>query len=204
MTAQACVGCMDAISPPFLPMEERGIFMTEKQMQCLLCYLGYYDGAIDGIWGEKSIGAAMAFQRDQELAADGVFGEASQARALALITGGDGEWWAEIAYFTPREFACKCGHCGGYPAQMSRTVVQTADRVRRHFDAPAIVSSGLRCKAHNANVGGVANSRHLCGKAMDFCIAGKSAGEVLAYVKEQPQIRYAYAIDGQFVHMDVV
>ena len=28
--------------------------------------------------------------------------------------------------------------------------------------------SGVRCKAHNAEVGGAANSNHLCGKAADI------------------------------------
>lgn len=177
--------------------------MTVKQKQCLLYFLGYYQGAVDGIWGSQSAGAAAAFQREQGLAADSGFGAESQARARALVAEGAGDWWAGIEYFTPGEFACKCGRCGGYPAQMSRAVVQTADRVRRHFGAPATVSSGLRCAAHNANVGGVANSRHLCGKAVDLCVSGKSADAVLAYVRQQPEIRYAYAIDNHFVHMDV-
>lgn len=177
--------------------------MTTKQKQCLLCYLGCYDGAIDGIWGEKSAGATMAFQREHGLPADGVFGEATTDKILAVIAGGAGDWWEEIEFFRREEFACKCGRCGGYPAEMDKTVVQTADRVRKHFGSPAIVSSGLRCKTHNANVGGVANSRHLSGKAVDFCVIGQTSGEVLSFVRQQPEIRYAYAIDGRFVHMDV-
>lgn len=178
--------------------------MTTKQKQCLLCYLGCYDGAIDGILGPKSVEAALTFQRAHGLAADGVFGEATEAKILAVIAGGTGDWWEEIEFFHREEFACKCGRCGGYPAEMDKTVVRTADRVRKHFGSPAIVSSGLRCRAHNANVGGVTNSRHLSGKAVDFCVSGRSSGEVLAYVRQQPEIRYAYAIDGQFVHMGVV
>lgn len=169
-----------------------------------MCYLGLYDGAIDGVWGERSIAAAKAFQKAHDLTADGVFGEATEKAILEAITEEE-DWWAGIRYFQPAEFACKCGaYCDGYPAQMDRTLVQIADRVREHFGAAAVVSSGLRCVRHNANVGGVSNSRHLAGKAMDFCIAGKSAGEVLAYVQKQSEIRYAYAIDERFVHMDVL
>jgi uncharacterized protein YcbK (DUF882 family) len=65
-----------------------------------------------------------------------------------------------------------------------------------------LVASGLRCEQHNANVGGVANSRHKTGRAMDFRIEGKTSAQVLAYVQQQPEIRYAYAIDSQYVHMD--
>ena len=38
--------------------------MTIKQKQCLLCYLGYYTGQIDGIWGPKSETAAAEFHRE--------------------------------------------------------------------------------------------------------------------------------------------
>ena len=179
--------------------------MSIKQKQCLLCYLGYYDGLIDGIWGAKSAAATEKFQREHGLTADGVFGDATREKILAVITGEEADWWEEIEFFDRPEFVCKCGrYCDGYPAEMNQTVVKVADRVRKHFGAAATVSSGLRCKTHNANVGGVSNSRHLSGKAMDFCIAGKTAQQVLAVVQQQPEIRYAYAIDGRFVHMDVM
>jgi uncharacterized protein YcbK (DUF882 family) len=86
---------------------------------------------------------------------------------------------------------------------MNETLIRVADRVREHFGKPITVSSGRRCANHNARVGGVANSRHLSGKAMDFCVSGKSASQVLEYVQKQPEIRYAYAIDDSYVHMDV-
>lgn len=35
--------------------------MTVKQIQHLLGYLGYYTGATDGIWGDKSEEAAYSF-----------------------------------------------------------------------------------------------------------------------------------------------
>lgn len=181
--------------------------MTTKQKQCLLCYLGYYSGAIDGIWGPKSRAATAEFQRRQGLPESGTFEEATRDRILEIIAGQQEQedWWEEIQFFKPAEFACKCGgFCDGAPARMSETLVRTADRLRGQLGAAATVSSGLRCSQHNANVGGVANSRHLCGKAMDFCVAGKTAAEVLEVVRQQPEIRYAYAIDERFVHMDVL
>jgi len=38
---------------------------------------------------------------------------------------------------------------------------------------------------------------------MDFHVMGKGSAEVLPYVLRQPEIRYAYAIDGSYLHMDV-
>ena len=98
-----------------------------------------------------------------------------------------------------------CGgkYCNGFPKEPDAKLIKVADRVRAHFGSAAIVSSGVRCEVHNANVGGVPNSRHLTGKAMDFCVVGKTAEQVLEYVWQQPEIRYAYDIDGTYVHMDV-
>ena len=89
----------------------------------------------------------------------------------------------------------------------SQAVVETkveelTREVREHFGAPALPSSGVRCPEHNKEVGGVWNSFHLAGKALDFRIQGRSAAEVLAFVKTLP-VHYAYAIDGSYVHMDV-
>ena len=166
--------------------------MTEHQKSCLLSYLGYDIGDLTA--------ATRAFQQDQALVVDGIFGPVTRQRILQVICEG---WWADIRHFSRKEFACKCGNCGGFPAEPEERLVRTADRLRTYFDAPVLVSSGVRCQTHNANVGGVAGSRHLTGKAMDFRVEGKPSAEVLNYVNRQPEIRYAYAIDSCFVHMDV-
>ncbi len=188
--------------------------MTIKQKQSLLYYLGYYTGNIDGDWGKLSAAATKAFQTDfGGLEPDGICGaETEKALKHAVAYGmpekkeevtATGDFWDGIKYFKKSEFACKCGkYCNGYPDEMKKGVITVADRVREHFGSPAYVTSGLRCKQHNTNVGGVTNSRHLTGKAMDFCIQGKTAEQVLEYVKQQHEIRYAYAIDSQYVHMD--
>lgn len=187
--------------------------MTVKQKQCLLAYLGYYVGEIDAVWGTLSKTATLAFQEDHGLKADGLFGDATEKAVRAAVAADEGKkptvnngtFWDEITYFDRSEFACHCGgkHCNGYPAEPQEKLIRVADRVRKALGGAATVSSGVRCSRHNSSVGGVSNSRHLAGKAMDFCIAGKSAEQTLAYVQNQPEIRYAYAIDSTFVHMDI-
>ncbi len=182
--------------------------MTNKQKQCLLCYLGYYEGSIDGVFGEQTKKATKAFQEDYGLIVDGVFGKKTEERILNAVNGEaiPVDFWDSIRYFKKEEFKCRCAgkHCNGFPAEPTARLVRLADKVRTHFGAPAIVSSGVRCESHNTKVGGVANSRHKSGKAMDFCIRGKSAQEVLAYVKSLPEVRYAYAIENSsYIHMDV-
>lgn len=183
--------------------------MNTKQKQALLFYLGYYVGAIDGKWGSGSKEACKSFQRDFGLTADGVCDTDTEKALKHTVCYGiskkeetvqSGDFWDDIKYFKKSEFRCKCG-CGA--DKMDEKLIRVADRVRGHFGKPITVSSGRRCSKHNANVGGVSNSRHLSGKAMDFCVSGKSAAQVLAYVQKQSEIRYAYAIDGSYVHMDV-
>lgn len=177
--------------------------MTIEQKQCLLRYLGYYSGPVDGIWGTQSQAAAIAFQKAWGLEADGIFGEAAEKKILEVITGG-ADWWDGIRYFTREEFACKCGKfCDGYPVQMQRAVVELADGAREHFGSPATVVSGLRCQNHNANVGGVANSQHMHGEAVDLCIQGVTADALLRYIQKQPGVRYAYKINATNVHFDI-
>lgn len=180
--------------------------MTTKQKQCLLYYLGFYKGNIDGKFGPASKKATKAFQEAYGLAADGEFGAETEKVILKAIAGEmkPVDFWDEIKYFKREEFKCKCGkHCNGFPVDMNQTLIRVADRVRGHFGDAATVSSGVRCTKHNSAVGGTSGSRHKLGKAMDFCIKGKTAQEVLAYVKKQPEIRYCYAIDSRYVHMDV-
>jgi hypothetical protein len=198
--------------------------MTVKQQQHLLAYLGYYVGAVDGIWGTLSKTACKAFQKDFGLNPDGICGDDTEkalkhtvcfgiAKKVEVTTKEEvaisktetttGTFWDGIKYFKQSEFACKCG-CG--VSEMNETLIRVADRTREHFGSPMIVSSGRRCASHNARIGGVSHSRHIAnpGKAMDFCVKGESSATVLAYVQKQPEIRYAYAIDGRYVHMDVL
>lgn len=186
--------------------------MTVKQKQCLLYYLGYYVGAIDGEWGTLSRTATRSFQQSYGLTADGVFGPATEKKILAVIASGEvpktqdkGDFWDDIKYFSKSEFTCHCGgkYCNGFPANPKEKLIRVADAVRESLGAPASVSSGVRCTQHNSSVGGVSNSRHLTGRAMDFCVSGKTAAQLLAEVKKHPEIRYAYAIDSSFVHMDI-
>ena len=184
--------------------------MTIKQRQCLLFYLGYYVGEIDGSWGTLSKTACKAFQKDFGLDADGYGGTNTDKALTHAVAYGmptkdeeaivSGDFWDGIKYFKKNEFACKCG-CGA--SGMEEKLVKTADKVRGYFGKIMIVSSGRRCSTHNAKVGGVSNSRHLTGKAMDFCVSGMSADMVLTYVQKLPEIRYAYAIDESYVHMDI-
>ena len=194
--------------------------MTFKQKQCLLCYLGYYTAKVDGAWGAKSEEATADFQTAEGLDPDGIFGKNTEAAALDAVynnrfkttsiapespsDAADPSWDA-VKYFTKGEFACKCGgkYCNGYPVELQWDLLEIAVQIREHFGVPVIITSGIRCNTHNANVGGVSNSRHKLGKAMDIYVTGKSAAQVLAFVNTLSGVRYAYDIDGTCVHVDI-
>lgn len=163
--------------------------MTVRQKQLLLAYMGYYVGKIDGSWGELSRTATRCFQRDYGLTADGVFGSLTEKKILSVIASGEKPkatpvtGWKDIRYFTKAEFKCKCGgkHCNGYPAEIDMTMVGYADEIRHRLRKPLPVNSGLRCRQHNRNVGGVDSSQHTLGTAVDLgCPAGTTPAEMAA------------------------
>lgn len=184
------------------PDGDFGPLTEAKSMEVVRWIQEAVGAAVDGLAGPNTVSATITFQRSNGLEADGIAGPMTRAKILEL----EADFWDEIKYFDREEFRCNCGgkYCDGFPAEPDRNLVKVADRVRKHFGKAAIISSGVRCKTHNANVGGVANSRHTTGKAMDFRIVGKTAAQVLAYVQKQPEIAYSYAIDGNYVHMDVL
>lgn len=159
--------------------------MTVKQQQCLMYYLGYYVGNIDGIWGALSKTATKAFQKDHGLKDDGVFGDATAKAVLAAVAKSEVKStdtptvddWDDIKHFSRKEFACKCGKCGGFPVEPDLDMVRVADAIRERLGVPVGVNSGVRCKNHNAAVGGVSNSQHVYGTAADL---GKPSGVSVA------------------------
>ena len=54
------------------------------------------------------------------------------------------------------------------------------DPMLERFAVPMIITSGYRCEKLNKLVGGVKNSQHMKGEAVDFCFAGYGKKEMAA------------------------
>lgn len=161
----------------------------------------------DGLAGPKTIAATITYQKAHGLSPDGIAGPLTRAE---IAKDADVNW-EEVKYFDRDEFKCKCKgkHCDGFPVEPSKVLVTVCDRTREHFGCVMKVNSGVRCQDYNDSLdGSVPNSRHILGKAVDFKIRTEKGGylgakKILEYVKQQPEIRYAYAINSRSVHMDV-
>lgn len=160
--------------------------MTYTDAQHLLCVL-MKDHPIqcDGIWGRKSKAAMAEFQTKFGIPADGMLTvESGKALRHAVAYWYDevegppetdsGDIWAESEFFTREEFRCQCEgkYCDGFPVEPERELLRVCNEFRRRLGVPVTIvdsgGSGVRCPQHNANVGGVANSNHLYGKAADL------------------------------------
>ena len=186
--------------------------MSTYKQQLLLEYLGFSPGPLDGIEGPKTRAATKKFQTAYGLEAteksltDAVAGLIEPAGVNIDTAPDEADWWRDIRYFKRSEFACKCGgqFCDGFPAEPQEAMVRIADQIREHFGAPARVVSGLRCPAHNKEVGGKATSQHMYGEAVDLRVDGVGWEKLLAYTKTLPGVRFAYHIEGSNnIHFDI-
>lgn len=187
-----------------------GIFgpMTESKTVSLIRSIqkAITDGtiAIDGLAGPETQRRTIQWQADEGIPTTGMADEFTRQAIINLGAIDPGEnWWKRIKYFSRNEFRCPCGRCGGFPVEPDRELVETADETREELGV-MIITSGVRCQEHNDELpGSVPNSRHVRGKAIDFRVEGKTSAEILPHVSKKPNVRYAYAIDGLHVHMDI-
>lgn len=79
--------------------------------------------------------------------------------------------WNEITHFKIHEFDCKCG-CG--QNNISGELVSMLEKAREIAGVPFKINCGCRCIKHNQEVGGVADSAHCKGLAVDISALGDS------------------------------
>ena len=162
-----------------------------KELQTLLSSQGFKCGTPDGIFGEATRAAVLAFQLKAfgSSDADGVVGPATWAR----LTGNHTEENSSTTRagvqilkkgsdiklsknFHLSEWACKCSRCSTVKVDFSH--VSKLQAFRDRIGKSISINSAYRCPAHNAEVGGVPNSEHVQGCATDIVVSGMSPSAV--------------------------
>lgn len=164
--------------------------MTVKQKQCLLAYLGYNPGEIDGIYGPKTQAAMQAFISDygnSELLISAVSGTAAKIKQsesqqsyseAEKYLGSDGYYRIPkninvrlSKNFVSSEFDCQGKGCCATTI-IYKPALLVWQAIRDELGEPLSVGSsggsGYRCPIHNAAVNGAANSLHMKGAAADL------------------------------------
>ena len=87
-------------------------------------------------------------------------------------------------YFSIEEMDCKGVGCCNNSCPMDRAFLAKLDFLRSQYGHEIFISSGFRCSKHNKKIGGVANSWHTRGRAVDcYTIDPKDLGRVAKMAK---------------------
>ena len=88
---------------------------------------------------------------------------------------------SESKYFSKKELQCKCG-CG--KAKMDEEFMARLDLLRNTYANPITLNSAYRCPKHNKAQGGVDDSPHVHGIAVDIRCSGSEAHMLLDLIME--------------------
>ncbi len=104
-----------------------------------------------------------------------------------------------IRHFRVEEFMCRCG-CGEVIIESG--LIEVLERLREHLNKPIIITSAYRCPEHNERIGGVPNSAHVRGYAVDIkVLSSRTRYRVIEYLLREGVRRIGVAKD--FVHFDL-
>lgn len=101
-------------------------------------------------------------------------------------------------WFNKEEFSCPdCGENG-----IKDELIDVLDRIRDKVDMPMIITSGWRCKKHNAEVGGKPSSAHLTGEAADVACEFDRTRYLLIKAALEEGIK-RIGVGKDFLHFDI-
>ena len=106
-----------------------------------------------------------------------------------------------MIHFSEKEFAC-CPACNLGFSNMDYDLINLLDRARGYAEVAFIVTSSIRCQAHNKAVGGSETSSHLKGLAVDIkCVTSYTRYQILTGLRQAGFNRLGVGPD--FVHCDI-
>ena len=103
-----------------------------------------------------------------------------------------------IKHFKVDEFKCK--HCG--EVTIESKLIEVLERLREHLGKPVVITSAYRCPEHNREIGGVPNSAHTRGYAVDIKVLSSATRyKILGFLIREGINRIGIAKD--FIHFDL-
>jgi uncharacterized protein YcbK (DUF882 family) len=102
-------------------------------------------------------------------------------------------------HFNLKEFECPCCQT----VKLEPYLINCIQAIRYTLNTKIIISSGYRCSAHNQFVGGVPDSKHLTGQAIDIIILGIASNDLLKLCKDIGFTYGYYNEDKKYYHLQI-
>lgn len=103
------------------------------------------------------------------------------------------------SYFKTSEFSCKCG-CK--ENGVSPDFIEKLNTARYIAGIPFVISSGYRCPKHNFDVGGVPDSSHTNGSAVDI-VCNKDSDRFKIIIGLLVAGFQRIGVSAEFIHADI-
>lgn len=101
--------------------------------------------------------------------------------------------------FMSSEYQCKCNGLCSF-AEIEEELIEAVQSLRAMFKGPLHITSAYRCAGHNDNVGGVENSTHVRGMAVDIVCDDLDR---LALIIEGVYPEFSIGRYDTFIHFDI-
>ena len=101
-----------------------------------------------------------------------------------------------------KEFRCRCGRNTCHYFIANEHFLNTFVRLRSEYNFPLKINSGFRCQAHNEAIGGVTNSKHTLGRAVDISTRSMRGSAKARFIDLANKHFNFVKVYETFIHMD--
>jgi uncharacterized protein YcbK (DUF882 family) len=113
-----------------------------------------------------------------------------------------------VSFFTPAGdpllFHCPCQHPDCDAPSPSPRLLDLLERTRARLGEPIVVTSGVRCVRHNAEVGGEPDSEHVTGEGCDLRVTdGVHRRQLVRALEAEGCDRIGFYATDAHIHADV-
>ena len=98
------------------------------------------------------------------------------------------------------EFKCKCARKACHYTLVAESLRTTFDTLRKRVGFKLTINSGFRCQMHNAEVGGIPESSHSTGHAIDIATHDLSLDQLETLIETAQELFDVVIIYETFIH----